>query len=318
MFGYAQYFSRMDFDVRNRIDDVSEFFQGDAIVWMKRDDLIHPHVSGNKWRKLKYNVHAAQKKDHDTLITLGGAYSNHLAATAAAASLHGMKSIGLIRGNYVDVNNPTLSFCRDQGMELFPLDIETYDLRHSEGFPTWVRDHIGSGFLIPEGGANYLGVNGCSEIVTELEEQPDLIVVPVGTGTTLAGIAMAAHGKCKVLGVQVLKGDGMVDDIQRLLLYTLGDNGFAQETIEQTVMLNRTFHFGGYARYQDGLLDTMRAFYKITGIKTDPIYTGKMVAAVQQLLLQGKLDDFSKILMVHTGGLQGIRGFEQRYQLELF
>jgi 1-aminocyclopropane-1-carboxylate deaminase len=268
---------------------------------IKREDLLHPFVSGNKFRKLKYNIRQALNLEHDTLITFGGAYSNHIAATAYACQEAGIKSIGIIRGEelYDKVQaNPTLSFAKKCGMVFDFVSREVYQEKAKASFLLTLQNKYGKHYLLPEGGSNELAVKGCEEILTDLDKDFDYVCCAVGTGGTIAGIINSAASHQKILGFPVLKGDFLKEDIRNF-----GKNS-NWDLITQ-------YHFGGYAKISITLIDFINDFYHQTKVPLDPIYTGKMVFGVINLIQKDYFPQGSKILIIHTGGLQGVVGMNQ-------
>jgi 1-aminocyclopropane-1-carboxylate deaminase/D-cysteine desulfhydrase-like pyridoxal-dependent ACC family enzyme len=273
---------------------------------MKRDDLIHEHISGNKWRKLKYNLCQAAEQNHHTLLTFGGAYSNHIAATAFAAQKAGLSSIGVIRGEN-DLTNPTLTFARESGMELHFVSREEYRRKTDDDFIDALEQKFGRFFLVPEGGANGLGVRGCAEILPEIEEDFDVVCCAAGTGTTLAGLALTLKENQKLLGFPAMKGgDFLKGEVERLVHESNLEHG----RLNLEIMTD--YHFGGYAKMTPELLGFITGFQERTGIPLDPIYTGKMMFGIYDLLRQGYFETGATILAIHTGGLQGWHGMMHR------
>ena len=271
----------------------------DQEVWIKREDLIHNVVSGNKFRKLKYNLQEAQNKGAHTLVTFGGAFSNHIAAVAAAGKLNGFKTIGFIRGDELADQveaNPTLAYAKAQGMQLNFVSRTRYrelrnlhsDEQYNAQFPSW--------YFLPEGGTNALAIKGCEEILLPSDETFDYICCAVGTGGTLTGIINSAKPHQQVIGFSVLKGIDWPATIGRL-------------TPKETYRIKEQYHFDGYAKYTPELIDFINAFKADYGIPLDPVYTGKLMYGVVDLLKKGYFRPASKIMIVHTGGLQGIAGF---------
>jgi len=268
-------------------------------LFLKRDDLIHPEISGNKWRKLKYNLIAAQQQQHDTILTFGGAYSNHIAATAAACRLVGMKSIGIIRGEELSKKeNRTLRKAADDGMRLKFISRENYRRKTEAAFLETLGKQFQKFFLIPEGGSNELGIKGCAEIMNEVQEQFDFICVACGTGTTMAGILSATHHKQNVIGFPAFKSG---EDLEKVLQQLLNTDNNTADSCE----LMSDYHFGGYARHTPELLQFIRSFKAKHQIELDFIYTGKMLFGVYDLIQKDFFPSGSKILAIHTGGLQG-------------
>ncbi len=270
----------------------------DVSLFIKREDLIHPFVSGNKFRKLKYNLVAAEKAGQQTVLTFGGAYSNHIAAVAYAAKENGFRSIGIIRGEEIGQKaheNPTLSFALECGMQLDFISRDAYRLKDSAAFLDHLTAQFGDFYLVPEGGTNTAAVKGCSEILNTSDAVFDFICCPVGTGGTLAGIALSALSHQKVLGFPALKGLFLEEVIRK----------FAPGADFEFIT---GYEFGGYAKINEALVCFINAFYEKYAIPLDPVYTGKMVFGVMDMIRNGKFPKGSKILMVHTGGLQGIKG----------
>ena len=274
---------------------------------IKRDDLIHKHISGNKWRKLKYNLSEAVQQNHHTILTFGGAYSNHIAATAFACKKAGLESIGIIRGED-DPTNPTLQFARENDMQLHFVSREDYRKKNDDNFLDALETRFGRFFLVPEGGANGLGVRGCAEILPEIEEKFDVVCCAAGTGTTLAGLALTLKENQQLLGFPALKGGNFLkDEVERLI----GESRLRKpSTINYQLITD--YHFGGYAKVKPELLDFIQGFTERTGIPLDPIYTGKMMFGIYDLIQKEFFREESTILAIHTGGFQGWDGMIQR------
>lgn len=275
-------------------------------LFVKREDLIHPVVSGNKWRKLKYNLEQAKKEKFNLLLTFGGAYSNHIHATAGAARQYGFRSIGIIRGEEHLPLNPTLKQATEMGMVLYYMDRSTYREKHSKKVIDDLRDLFGRFYLVPEGGTNELAIKGAAEIVRGIASEYDYFVSPCGTGGTLTGIITGLEGEKKALGMAVLKGGFLKDEVSQWLTQT-GNQLLNNWTI------NDNYHFGGYAKFNDELIHFINAFKDRNKIPLDPIYTGKMMYGIVDLINNGYFSANSRILAIHTGGLQGIRGFNERF-----
>lgn len=274
-------------------------------LFIKREDKIHPYVSGNKWRKLKYNLEQAKQKGFSTLLTFGGAYSNHIYATAAAAKECGFKSIGIVRGEEHLPLNPTLSFATKQGMYLRYMDRSTYRRKHETEVINELAEKYGSFYLIPEGGTNHLAIKGAAEIVTEEVRAFDYVCTAVGTGGTIAGIISGMNGKGKVIGFSALKGDFLTKDVQTLL-----QNYESRLLIDWEI--NTSYHFGGYAKVNQELFGFINKVYSLHNIPLDPIYTGKMMYGIYDMIRKGEFKPGSKILAIHTGGLQGMEGMREK------
>jgi 1-aminocyclopropane-1-carboxylate deaminase len=283
-------------DLLKKIDS-SNIFLGDQ-VFMKSEYLIHPFISGNKYRKLKYNVLEAKKNKQTKLLTFGGAYSNHIAATAYAGEAFGFKTIGIIRGDELKgeiATNPTLKFANSCGMRFKFISREDYRKKTELDFIDKLRSEFGDFYLIPEGGTNSLAVKGCEEILTKNDQDFDFICCCVGTGGTISGLINASASHQKILGFPALKGDFLREDIRKFATNNNWD-------------LITDYHFGGYGKIKPELITFINKFKKEHNIPLDPVYTGKMMYGVFDLLDKGCFSEYSKILVIHTGGLQGISG----------
>lgn len=271
---------------------------------IKREDLLHPYISGNKFRKLKYNIEAAQNKGKKTLLTFGGAYSNHIAATAAAGKAYGFTTIGIIRGEELNgktQSNPTLAFAESCGMQFKFISREAYRQKTEEHFTEMLQAEFGDFYLVPEGGTNAEAVKGCTEIITPDDAGFTHIACAVGTGGTISGIINASGPHQQVLGFPALKSQGLSDDICK----------FARRGNWQLIT---DYHFGGYAKVTKELVDFINNFYSHTGIPLDPVYTGKAVFGVTDLINKRYFPNNARILFIHTGGLQGILGMNRELQ----
>ena len=271
---------------------------------IKREDLLHPFVSGNKFRKLKYNVLQAKAENQSVLLTFGGAFSNHIAAVAYAGKEQGFETIGVIRGDELRdkiSENPTLSFAQECGMRFEFVTREAYRHKTETAFIEQLQVKFGSFYLVPEGGTNDLAVKGCEEILTEFDAHFDFVCSAVGTGGTISGLINSAFPHQKVLGFPALKGDFLQNEIHKFV------NNKNWELITD-------YHFGGYGKVTTEFIEWMNWFYAQTGIPLDPIYTGKMVFGVMDLIQRNYFSPKSKILMIHTGGLQGIAGMNAKLE----
>lgn len=271
-------------------------------LFIKREDLIHPFVSGNKFRKLKYNLLQAKNLNHTTLLTFGGAFSNHIAATAFAGKENGFKTIGIIRGEELEnmaAQNPTLKFAKECGMQLKFLTRERYREKDSEAFITTLIEDFGLFYLIPEGGTNELAVKGCEEILNEDDSIYDFICVSVGTGGTIAGVINNSATHQTILGFPALKGDFLQKDICKFATKNNWD-------------LIQDYHFGGYGKVSNELIAFINLFYEKHKIPLDPIYTGKAVFGVINKINAHYFPENSKILIIHTGGIQGNEGMNAK------
>jgi 1-aminocyclopropane-1-carboxylate deaminase len=277
-----------------------------------RLDTIHPLVNGNKWFKLKYNLQQAQQQNYTTLLTFGGAYSNHIFATAAAGKLFGLPTIGVIRGEERLPLNPTLSFAVDQGMQLVYLSRESYRQKHTPELQRDLKQRFGDVFIIPEGGSNVNGVRGCTEIVNNAGVF-DTICLACGTGTTLAGIALSLNQTQKVIGFPVLKnGEFLAGEIEDLLSNYLLSGLPTSYNSPAPWELICDYHFGGYAKVNQELLMFTQQFQQAHNVPLDYIYTAKMFYGVMDLLEKGFFPRGDRLLLIHTGGLQGNIGMVER------
>lgn len=271
-------------------------------LFIKREDKIHPYVSGNKWRKLKYNLLQAREEGHDTLLTFGGAYSNHIYATAAAANKAGFKSIGVIRGDELAAQplNPTLSFARENGMRLHFVSRESYRQKEEGIFIEEMHQQFGDFYLIPEGGTNNLAIKGSAEIVNAEVKTFDVVCLPVGTGGTISGVISAVDLKQEVIGFSTLKGDFLIEETKRLL-----KNYSGNQTSEKNWQIETEYHFGGYAKTKPDLIDFIKQFEADHNIPLDQVYTGKMMFGIYEKIRKGDIPEGASVLAIHTGGLQG-------------
>lgn len=280
-------------------------------LFIKREDLIHPFVSGNKFRKLKYNLKEAKKLKKKALLTFGGAYSNHIAATAVAGKLAGFKTFGIIRGEELGKNvtetiaeNATLREAHNNGMKLQFVSREDYRQKTSFGFIEKLKNKWGDFYLIPEGGTNILAVKGCEEILTEEDRQFNYICSALGTGGTISGLINSLGKQQKVIGFPALKGNFLSEEIKK---YTIKRKNWS---------LQKEYHFGGYAKYNEELIRFINEFKTDTNILLDPVYTGKMVFGIIDLIKKDKFAEGTKILAIHTGGIQGIEGINKKLMSE--
>ena len=267
-------------------------------LFIKREDKIHSFVSGNKYRKLKYNLLEAKKQKQNTLLTFGGAFSNHIAAVASAGKIHGLKTIGVIRGEELEQklsSNSTLSYAKSCGMQFKFVSREIYRKKTTEAFLKLLKAQFGDFYLIPEGGTNNLAVKGCEEILTGEDFKFDYICCAVGTGGTISGIINCSKPSQQVLGFPALKGGFLQEDISK----------FARQNNWSVIA---DYHFGGYAKINEALIMFINQFKLKYNIALDPVYTGKMIFGILDLIKKSYFPNGSKILAIHTGGLQGIKG----------
>jgi 1-aminocyclopropane-1-carboxylate deaminase len=280
-------------------------------IWVKRDDLIHPTVQGNKWRKLKYNLQSAHEQGFKTFLTFGGAFSNHLYAVAAAGQWFDFQTIGIVRGEKTFPLNPTLQFAASCGMQLYFVSRSDYRMLSNQSLEqilTYLNLSLSNIYLLPEGGTNALAMRGCSEIILEIHEQlgfaPDVYAVAVGTGGTFAGMLSGLTDVAsKAIGYAVLKGDFLQKTVQNLL---------EEQQIRPKIdwKIENAYHFGGYAKIKPELLQFKHDFEQKYAFELDYVYTSKLFYGLFQDLKMGKFAPNSHIVAVHTGGLQGNKGFE--------
>ena len=286
------------FQDQNSINQFLTVLDGLEIT-LKREDQLHPLVSGNKFRKLKYNLIEAKKQGHHTLLTFGGPFSNHLAATAAAGKIMGFETIGIVRGEEARKLNPSLQFCQDQSMELFPVSRADYLLKKEPEFIASLQKKWGNFYLLPEGGTNTLALEGCREILTTADKDFEVICCSVGTGGTWAGLVESALPHQEVIGFTALKNHNLENELRKL---TTNKNG----------LLNHDYTFGGYAKVSPELIDFINIFNKNFKTPLDPVYTGKLLFGIFDLIKNKRWLWGKKILIIHTGGLQGIEGMNQK------
>jgi len=283
--------------------DFSEISEKEVSLYIKREDELHPFISGNKYRKLKYNLEEALKQNQTTLVTFGGAYSNHIAATAAAGLEYNFKTIGVIRGEELANNlsavlkeNATLKFASEHKMEFDFVSRSDYRNKTSVEFIENLKQKFGNFYLVPEGGTNTFAIKGCEEILEKKDSKFDVICSAVGTGGTISGIINSIDIHQKVIGFPALKGDFLQDEIKK---YVIKDRNWS---------LNTNYHFGGYAKISENLITFINKFKTETSIPLDPVYTGKMLFGIIDLIRKDFFEKGTKILAIHTGGLQGING----------
>ena len=290
---------KLIFKTQNSINQKIDLPEETGIeLYLKREDRIHPVISGNKYRKLKYNIQEAEKLGYYTLLSFGGAFSNHIAAVAAVGKEYGFKTIGIIRGEELQpkINeNPTLEFAQSCGMQFKFIDRTSYRTKNSKLFVNNLEKDFGSFYLIPEGGTNELAIKGCEEILTGIDNEFDYICCSVGTGGTISGLINSSKRHQKILGFSALKGGFLKKEITNF-------------TGKLNWELVTDYHFGGYAKMTNQLVEFINDFKSNSKIQLDPVYTGKMVFGISDLIQKKYFPKGSKILAIHTGGLQGIRG----------
>ncbi|WBL25150.1 1-aminocyclopropane-1-carboxylate deaminase/D-cysteine desulfhydrase [Zunongwangia sp. HGR-M22] len=294
--------------VFSRNDFITKFEDKNIEVWLKREDLLHPEVSGNKFRKLKYNVLEAKRLQKKRILTFGGAFSNHIAATAAAGRIHNIPTIGVIRGEELRKDlqktlksNPTLKFASQNGMQFHFIAREDFRRKNDPDFIESLYAEFGDFYLVPEGGTNKFAIQGCEEILSEEDKNFDFICVAAGTGGTASGLINASAENQNVLAFSALKGDFLKYEIGRF-------------SNKKNWTLVSDEYFGGYAKINEELVSFINEFKTEFAIQLDPIYTGKMMFSVFEMIKKNRVPENSRILAVHTGGLQGIAGMNRRLE----
>ena len=271
-------------------------------VSLKPDYLIHPTVSGNKYRKLKYNLQKAQSENYKGILTFGGAFSNHIAATAAAGQAVGIPTVGIIRGEELASKtnlNTTLNYAKSCGMHLEFVSRSDYKQKSDSSYLKTLSENFKNYYTLPEGGTNILAVKGCQEILTNKDQDFDMICCAVGTGGTMAGLINSSLPTQKIIGFPALKGGFLNEDICK----------FATQSNWE---LWESYHFGGYAKVDSNLITFMNHFKATYKIPLDPVYTAKMMYGIFDAIRLGKIPKEAKVLAIHTGGLQGINGMNLR------
>lgn len=267
-------------------------------LYIKREDLVHPIISGNKFWKLKYNLQKAKELQKTTLVTFGGAMSNHIVATAAAGKENNFKTIGIIRGEEIQnkwKDNLSLQEAYSLGMNFYFVPRKEYRLKERSKYIQEILNTIHNYYLVPEGGTNLLAVKGVSELLTEETKKFDIITTAVGTGGTISGLSVGVLPHQHIIGFPALKNaQFLVKEILKL-------------TEKENFNLNLAYHFGGYAKITLELIEFINDFYLLNHIPLDPVYTGKMMFGLREMLRKGEIPSQKKVLAIHTGGLQGIK-----------
>lgn len=278
-------------------------------VYVKRDDLIHQIVSGNKWRKLKHNIICYTESEKKGIATFGGAHSNHIIALAFVANHLNIPSIAFIRGEKPVELSPTLKKVIELGMHIHYVQRNVYKNRNK--MISWVKINYPSFYIVPEGGANILGVKGCKEIIKEIDLDFDEIYCDVGAGATLAGLVAGIKPSQFAKGIVVLKGAQYLEEEVQIMIKEFDNKP------RKNFTLIHDYHFGGFAKKNRELEVFMKLFYDTTGIKTDPIYSGKMFYGLIKEL-ERSTGNKKRIIALHTGGLQGVYGYEKRYDVKIY
>lgn len=300
---HGQFLSRLiDLPLENKMfDEIAQTVNEQHIEYLgvpltiKRLDQIHPQISGNKFFKLKYNFQETQQQGFKSVLTFGGAYSNHIAATAFAAHQFGFNSVGIIRGEELKDRplNHTLKTAQALGMQLHFISRTAYRDKDQPEFLQTLSQQFPSHYFIPEGGTNPLAIQGCKEILTEQNKLHfDVICCAVGTGGTMTGLIEASHSRQMVIGFSALKGDFLTEEVR-------------QKTQKSNWYITDEFCCGGYAKTTPSLLEFMTWFEQQYQIPLEQVYTAKMLYGIFQWIKQAKFKANQRILLIHTGGLQG-------------
>lgn len=281
--------------------EIEELRPKQVRILIKREDLNHPFISGNKWWKLKYNLEEALKQGKKTLLTFGGAYSNHIYATATAAHEVGLKSIGIIRGEETLPLNSTLAFAKSQGMQLHYISREEYRKKTEQEFIQQLHNQFGDFYLIPEGGTNELALKGTQELGEKLlkEIEFDYLCLPVGTGGTMAGIINGFKGKKEILGISSLKNGSFLTEEIKNWIKNKSSEAYGNWHVFTS------YDHGGYAKVTDELVEFIKKINREYCLPLDQVYTGKLVWGVIEEVKKETFRKGSIVLVLHTGGLQG-------------
>lgn len=284
------------------LPDIDENLQ----TFVVRDDLIHQAISGNKWRKLKYNLEKAKNENFKTILTFGGAFSNHLFAVATAGKIYDFETIAFVRGEEYEHLNPTLEYAKLSGMSIYYINRETYRNRNNPNFQQELAKNFKKPFIVPEGGSNHFALKGVAEIYKLIPFTPNYVFSAVGSGGTLAGLIDGAEKSTKIIGITAIKnGSYMKEIIKNFISYN-------SENEKKFWSLFTDFHFGGFAKIDRKLVDFANKFQQINGFEIDFIYTAKMFYAIWELAKQNYFCKTDKIVAIHTGGLQGNVGMQNK------
>ncbi len=286
-------------------------------LYIKRDDLLHPTIQGSKWRKLEPIIQLVQNQHYTGILTYGGPFSNHLQAVAAAGQYYGFPTVGVVRGLAADLSNPTLAFAQSAGMQLIPVTKQEYDLEENSPRLNEITAQFPDYFFLPEGGATHLAVHNCRRITEEIQEQLPVkeqqslvLCVPAGTGCTAAGVVAGLEDTGETWIFPAVNYGVDEASIQKYL------SDYQSNTLRNFRFI-RDYTFGSFAVYRPELMEFVRTFRLQTGILLDPIYTSKMLFGIFDLMTKGAFAPGSTVVALHTGGLQGWDGFQQRFGIDM-
>lgn len=279
-------------------------------LFIKREDLIHEYYGGNKFRKLKYHIKEYEDKKSAGIITFGGAWSNHLYSTSALCYELNIPLTVFVRGEESETESNTIQFARKNKTKIIFLSRSDYRKKNDPSFLHYLQENYKNHLIVPEGGSGKKGVLGCEEILDEKTKSYDIIITACGTGGTLAGLINSKENHQKVIGIPVLKGGEYLRD--EILIHLRSQNQ------HDDIHLSCHYHFGGYAKTKANLIEFIKEFHETTEIRLDPIYTGKMMFGIFDMIEKGEFNRGSKILAIHSGGHQGTLGIEQRLGQKIF
>ena len=290
-----------------RLDEVQAVWLAKKGIQLKvlRLDMMHPDLGGNKWFKLKRNLKEATKQQKETILSFGGAYSNHLRSLAAAGNIFGINTIGLVRGEIPNPLNPVLKFAHDNGMGLVPIDRKTYRLKTTQEFLAHIKDRYKDPYIIPEGGNNWFGVAGAGEIVDLLppvKRMKRIITIACGTGATVSGLILGLVAreikKTEILGISVLNAPGLI--AKQVKQYLPPEK---QTTTNVNWKIEDRFHCGGYAKINSELESFLSSWKTDSEIPIEAVYTGKLFWGLRSLIEQGAIEKGSEVIAIHSGGI---------------
>lgn len=290
----------------NREVEINEIFlpvikEQKVQLFLQRDDLLHPNVSGNKWRKLKYGLGNFDRNKYKGVLSFGGAFSNHLTATSAACKILGIPFVAVIRGEKPDIFNASLKMLEENGDVLIWISRSRFKELRQKKWPNPFEDKFNDFLIIPEGGSGKLAIKACEDISDTWNGNYDFACCSIGTGTTFSGMVRGLDNDTIAMGFVMLKDQNYLnEDIKNLI-----------EPSKNEYYLDRNYHFGGFGKTSDELIQFMNEFYEQTKIKLDPIYTGKLIFGLIDKIKKGDFPMGSKIIAIHTGGIQGIDGFNE-------